>query len=212
MTSGPGRFANPAMSSVVQAFFESGGIIPGTQNEMPAGQYSETQMRIMLGVTDTSFSVIQSDYNDGADDYAERVYIWQSTGFEVDDGVMFIVDANGALSIENFAIVPLNNGNQNLVEDNFDFQSDSLLSALGNGIFLADRIDPFNIGQRVDINITPVTTFATYTQTDYENDKDDLPFIPPFTNPVTLANAILELTSNGVRLVLNRHPCYLCPN
>ena len=74
------------------------------------------------------WSMSQSSFDDGMDDYGERVYIYESMAFEVIDGAEFYIEADGTRRIENFAIEPIS---EPANPENFDFDG-GFLSNLGN--------------------------------------------------------------------------------
>ncbi|WP_405118281.1 calcium-binding protein [Pseudomonas leptonychotis] len=148
-----GRFASPVFFELVEAFF--------TSSNLAAGSYTEAQMRKALGVSEAFIVQKQWAFDDGVDDYAERVYTWNSVAFEIDDAAVFIVDSNGSLRIENFAIIPLNGG-----PENFDFESGDLVASLGNG-YLEGIVDPSAIGRKVQIQFAGQPNRVTFSQSDY---------------------------------------------
>lgn len=100
--------------------------------------------------------------DDGAGDYGERTYIYNSGTFWLPDDATFVVDANGAKSIINYRIVPYG-------DDNFDFQGGGGITDLGNA-YLQPRIDPSDIGRTVTLHFTGSVTPTTYTQNDFNID------------------------------------------
>lgn len=91
---GPGRFALAAMSDLVKKFFAFVGDIPDV---ISGKEYDKAGIADLLGLTgaDYGISFQQYTYDDGNNDYGERVYIWGSTAFKLSDGAKFIVDADG---------------------------------------------------------------------------------------------------------------------
>jgi hypothetical protein len=68
-----------------------------------------------------------TDYQDNVDDYAERVYIWNSQSFQIADNAVFIVEPNGKKRIDNFAVEPRKD-----VQENFDFEGGGIIAGIGN--------------------------------------------------------------------------------
>jgi len=131
MSSGPGRFASPAFFDVVKLFFSP------TTSGLPPGTYTEAQIRSMMGTSQAIISQQQWAYDDGAGDYEDRVYVWNTVAFEIDDNASFVIAADGTRRIENFAVIPFSNTNT----ENFDFESDDWVATLGND-FLEETVDP----------------------------------------------------------------------
>lgn len=167
---GPGRFASPAFFEIIKLFFSpmASGLAPGV--------YTEQTLRPLLGTNEAYIRQQQWAYKDGINDYAERVFIWNSVAFEIEDSALFVVDPNGDRYIENFAIRPYSNSQT----ESFDFNSNDLAAILGNRL-LAERIDPNGIGREVEISFVGRLQFASvYTYADYQNDTASivLPSIP----------------------------------
>ena len=60
-------------------------------------------------------TIAQKDFDDGAGDYAERTFIWNSTQFKLGD-LDFVIDkATGELRIEGFNVLPFDE-----IDLNFD--------------------------------------------------------------------------------------------
>lgn len=119
MKNGAGRFASPAFFELVKLFFSP------TSSALKPGSYSKSDLGGIFGLDYYGLNLQQWAYADGTDDYAERVYIWNSGEFKISDNARFIVKENGDRYIENFAIEPRD-------EDNFDFESNDLIAQLGN--------------------------------------------------------------------------------
>lgn len=169
---GPGRFANVKDFEFIEAFFKpSKSILPFMQTSsnlsynLKPGTYTKQQIIDLLKIEKAFIKKVLGFYDDGKDDLVERAYIWNTSGFMIDDGATFVVKANGERYIENFAIRPLKwNGE----EENFDFQGGGW-SNLVNPI-LADNIDPSRIGRTVDINFTGKINTKTLTFNDYKQE------------------------------------------
>jgi len=182
MEDGPGRFASPIFFEVVKLFFSD------TTLNIAPGTYTELQMRQILGTNQAIISQQQWAYDDGQADYVQRVYIWNSVAFEIDDKAQFIVDVNGNRYIENFSIVPWSNNNK----ENFDFESDDWIATLGNKS-LEERVDPSGIGQEVEIIFDGNRLGSNYQYSDFQNDIQNVVFENPLLLS-TLDNEISGLT------------------
>lgn len=163
MKNGGGRFVNGAKFEIIDLFFDA------AHYTIPAGRYTKSAIMGHLGYTGDDkifWSMSQLDYQDSKDDYAERVYVFNSTNFKVSDDAIFVVESNGARSIENYAIEPFSTST---IPDNFDFVGGSPLANIGNGI-LQPAIDPWNIGRTVDIVYSDNVPKKTYTLSAYQAD------------------------------------------
>ena len=161
MTTGAGRFVIGPQFSIIEKFFtESLLIFPGT--------YSKLDIATFFGEQD-SFGWTMQHYNwrDDIDDYAERVYVYNSQAFKISDSAKFIVTENGEKYIENLAFEPwIKQG----LPDNFDFASDDWVATAGNG-YLESLVDPSGIGRRVDFKyVGEVTPVAKYDRAAFELD------------------------------------------
>jgi hypothetical protein len=88
MDSGAGRFAKAPMFDWIRNFFNDGTILPG--------EYSKQQIaQGIYGLNYYGWNMQHYDWKDGTDDYAERVYIYNSMSFKVFDAAKFVVEANG---------------------------------------------------------------------------------------------------------------------
>lgn len=80
---------------------------------LPPGTYTKNQILEKLGyisidpVTGNITSlkkayatVDQKEYDDGKDSYMERVYIWNSTFFKIDDDTKFVIDQQGKKEVQ----------------------------------------------------------------------------------------------------------------
>lgn len=193
-----GRFASPAFFKLIEKFFSSGSIVPSS--------YTEAQMRQMLDVDEKFIVQKQWAFSDGTDDYAERVYIWNSVAFEIDDASLFVVDANGDRRIENFAIIPLNRD-----RENFDFESKDGVASLGNG-YLEGIVDPSGIGRKVFIEFDGQINRTTLDQQDYIQAVASKPNESSLPRPDILS-VIQDLTDNlfssgATRALFNEKPIF----
>ncbi|MBU2714413.1 hypothetical protein, partial [Zooshikella harenae] len=126
---GPGRFASPVFFETIKLFFS-----PVSPTLKPR-KYTETAIRELLGTSQQFYTQQQWAYKDNKDDYAERVYIWNSVAFEISDKAVFVVDDDGNRSIENFAVIPLNSEEtdpKKVGKENFDFTSSDGPARFGN--------------------------------------------------------------------------------
>ncbi|BBM04131.1 calcium-binding protein [Microbulbifer sp. GL-2] len=190
MDSGPGRFASPAFFEIVKLFFSP------TTSGLPPGRYKENDktFRDMIGTSEAIIKQQQWAYDDGAGDYEDRVYVWNTVAFEIDDNATFVIDANGNRYIENFAVIPFSNTGT----ENFDFGSDDLTAILGNP-FLEKTVDPSGIGHQVEIGFTGSRTTTTYTYSDYQNDTANA-ILP---SPLLLASLYGKMETLTDRLFAN---------
>ncbi|HEX7891781.1 MAG TPA: calcium-binding protein [Ramlibacter sp.] len=162
MRDGAGRFANGSQIEAVNAFMK------GRIFAVPKGTaktFSLQDVMQQLGAGSIQSHLLQSSYMDGTDDHAMRTYVYQSGSFRIADGAQFVVNADGSREIRNFAILPF--------DDNFDFESSSTITQIGN-LSLEAKIDPTGIGRRVNIDFDPSSKAAvlrrTYAAQDYLND------------------------------------------
>ena len=158
MTDGAGRFVNSANFAVVDKFFYTPVLQPGI--------YTQAQLLQQFGITGVAGEeryVVNQLYLGTDDlDYAERTYIWGTTGFRIAEGAMFIVNPDGSREIQNFSIVPIDG-------ENFDFVGGPD-SNTGN-VALNPIIDPSDIGKTVALNFTGTIPPRTLTIAGYINDK-----------------------------------------
>jgi hypothetical protein len=161
MTSGPGRFVNPSMSTLVQNFFSS-----TSAALFSDGQRHEYSIADMIGLVGGSqlISIQQYNYDDGSGDLAARTLIWGSSPFILGGNTKFIVDANGNRTIDNLAVWPL--------DDNFDFSSNNPLTILFEST-LQSWMDPSSLGRKIDFNFFNVGSVPSkngYSESDLTND------------------------------------------
>lgn len=163
MSTGGGRFAVGSKFDLIDKFFDKSNVIA-------AGTYTKEEMIAKFGMKNAAWSMKQLDYRDGTDDYAERVYVFNSCNFRIANGAQFVVKADGTRSIVNYAIegfVDTDNG----FSDDFNLVSTGITGNLGNS-YLQPGIDPWNIGRTVDmqyINGDKVPR-TTYTESNYAYD------------------------------------------
>jgi hypothetical protein len=92
-----GRFAIGSQFELVNRFFDSDFTIP-------PGQYTKSEIGMMFGLETFSWSMQHFNWIDDTDDYAERVYIWNTQLYQISDDAKFIVKVNGVREIEDFGI------------------------------------------------------------------------------------------------------------
>ncbi|MEQ1588766.1 MAG: hypothetical protein ABL902_00235, partial [Gallionella sp.] len=167
MSTGPGRFALGSESSLVQAFFSS-----STDLSWAVGHaYTKAELAqelIRRGATDidlTSYgiNIAQVYLGDFLPDYLQRAYVWNSGAFMLDNNVSFVIDADGTRHIENYAIVPNPDA-----QENFDFLGGDT-STVANTV-LKPLIDPWGIGRTVNIDFSGRVPPKSYTTIDYLSD------------------------------------------
>jgi hypothetical protein len=129
MDNGPGRFVNAAAFEVMHKFFSMSQDIPPS----PPGGYTKAELFVMFGMDGGGSAqlkrraafVDQSAFSDGKNDLLERAYIWQTTGFQIDDRARFFVGANGVRTVTNFGIVQYSAESADKITppntENFDF-------------------------------------------------------------------------------------------
>ncbi|WGT66629.1 putative Ig domain-containing protein [Variovorax paradoxus] len=162
MAGGPGRFANASSIQVVKAFMDGGLFQANGQRQT----FTLASAVALAGAKSANVDIRQSSYEDGINDHAFRTYVYQSSGFTLAQGATFVIEADGTRHIEDLAILPFN--------DDFDFESDSTSSKIGNG-YLEPRIDPTGLGRKVVISFDPASKSAVprvnYTAADFAADK-----------------------------------------
>ena len=179
MTQGPGRFAKASSSPMVQQFFEKDVNGNYVYNIAPrATAYTKSEIDGLLPSGTFQFDFQQYSYNDGLDNYHERSYIWNSTGFSLANNVTFYVNpVTGERSISNLQVQSVHTVSPSLYpEDNFDFASNDPLAIAANlAGYGQSYIDPSLIGRKVSFEFTgswPVK--STYTYSDFIADKTAL--------------------------------------
>ena len=173
MAAGPGRFANASQFDLVRAFFGLGSEEMLTENgknfldesaTLPPGTYTKQRIddELFQGrLRGFSSSLELRNYRDdlsetdadgnGVSEYAELVYVWNSTAFAIDDNARFVVNPNGTREIQDFVIQP--NLFQNpLSRENFDFATANPIVEAGSELLLEPLVDPSNIGRQVFID------------------------------------------------------------
>jgi Ca2+-binding RTX toxin-like protein len=167
MNTGAGRFAVGSQFELVQLFF-------GLPRHTPPGRYTKFELAELFGVGyftpfpdgDIGWNMQQFNHDDGTDDYIERVWIYNSMSFQISDDAVFIVEDNYEKRIENFAVYPRKD-----VQENFDFETRNLITAIANDQAVRS-IDPSGIGRKVNINFSNPNSIPrnTYTEESFLND------------------------------------------
>lgn len=183
MDNGPGRFASPSFFEIVKQFFS-----PVT-SALPPGTYSKSQLAAMLGLDKIYIDIRQWECSDSIDDYAERVYVWNTTAFKIGDEAKFVIAPDGQRYINDFSIVPYTTTGT----ENFDFNSKDGLASLGNEFFLKPTIDPSGIGRTVEIGFDGNRTTTTFTYADYQGAASTAILPNPFL-ALSAYNKIMSLT------------------
>jgi len=188
MDTGAGRFSTGATSTLVDMFFNA--------TSLPTNiSYTKQQMATLLGIGNAyATNITQWQVGDSTDDYAERVYIYNSTAFEVTDSARFTVDSDGTRHITNFALLPRTD-----VQENFDFESADGLAGLINPL-LEYLVDPSFIGRGVNIDFSGTRTVdSDYTDLDFSGDEAKLASWTIYTVPnvVKLAPVPGQLNFDG---------------
>jgi|GEM_PF-3164025 len=146
LTSGAGRYANPARSEAFQTFFNDTTLEDKT--------YTWDQIQKALGIGDKSlkFGVSQYSTDVGSADHLWRSFIFGSTGFELDlSNAQFVVNGDQR-SVTNFTL--------KADDDNFDFVSSNAFAK-----FINKRLEPMLDlwGLGLDSGITPRTVEIEFT-------------------------------------------------
>jgi hypothetical protein len=169
MSEGPGRFANPSQSKLIKYFFADKDLKPKSNGQ----PWTRNELSDRYGLyhyegetkhySEANIPLMQYEFGFGTSDYTERVYNWQSNPYAVNESAKFYVSSDGKKHIGNFAIYPLN--------ENFDLNSDSLSSSMGN-YFLRPAIDPNGTGKEVIITFdnSGIPLIANYTLERYQED------------------------------------------
>jgi hypothetical protein len=160
MSTGAGRFANAALSTLAQSFFE--GSASALEGDGTRRTFSVQQMESLIG-GDRSFALSQYNFHDEIQDDAERVFMFNTTGFKISDNAIFVVDELGNRSIENFAIYSYH--------EDFDFESSNIPTQFVN-YFAAPWVDPSGIGRIFSFEMYNKESIATttYDVNDYGSD------------------------------------------
>lgn len=155
---GPGRFAVGPKFELISRFFD-----PFTT--LAPGVYSKSDLAGQFGLTSIFITIQQSLVADGIDDYLDRSYIWNSTGFKIVDNADFVVTQDGRRYIENYAVVPLGG-------ENFDFVGSGLSNFVNPT--LEYLVDPSGIGRTINIAFNGNVVTRSYS---FENYQADLEYV-----------------------------------
>ncbi len=134
-----------------------------------------------LGFSSYGLLVDQKDWNDGSGNYAERVFIWGNTAFQINNEAKFVIERNPnpglgspfTMRLENFFLEPRreNQGQGNYRPENFDFKSSDGSTEITQTV--SERaIDPSGIGRTVLLEFTEGGLFGqTYSHDDFLEDR-----------------------------------------
>jgi hypothetical protein len=105
---GPGRFMKLSYFELVQKFLNynvdvSDNGDPDAAPIIENGKlvYTKSALGKRLGVDFIAYYFNQAYFDDGSSDYLDRVFIWGTTTFQLDEDIRFIVGENGERYIEN---------------------------------------------------------------------------------------------------------------
>jgi Ca2+-binding RTX toxin-like protein len=198
METGAGRFAIGSQFSLIQRFFYQLGDheiytppkvveledsspelelefptpnpvwLPDTEEFTKPGRYTKAEIAKEFGMDSYGWPMQQYNWRDESDDYAERVYIYNTQEYMISDDAIFVVDSNGDKWIENFAIEPRVFSDE---PDNFDFDGGNLFTNTGNSI-LEPLVDPSGIGRKVNFDYVGTVPKVTYDRSSYEKDLE----------------------------------------
>lgn len=180
-----GRFAVPSQIPVIQRFFQREGSLFGQGEftfELDPGTYSLTSFiaesnpdtitqfnqlaNPVFALNHLFFSDGQDGVDDGFENRFERAYVFGNSAFRFDDNsISFVVDEDGNRFVTGVRIEPL--------PDNFDFVGGSATSNLFNAR-AEPLIDPFRIGDTIDITYNNSSGNRVYSEDAY---LDDVQFI-----------------------------------
>lgn len=151
-TTGPGRFAQGAMSSLVDQFFRPGEheLNGGPLPTLTPGEYSKSDLAGIYGNGAFGISFQQYNYADSVDDYAVRTFLWNSTAIELSDNpdLKFVVEADGTRYIKNYSLDIRSDA-----PENFDFVSGDPIAGI-TADYSQDRMDLSRIGQTVNFQFS----------------------------------------------------------
>ena len=174
MATGAGRFAVGSQFALVQRFFAPFLTSP----TVPPGRYTKAQLGVIAGLDTFSWKMQQYNWEDGIDDYFDRVWVYNTIEFSISEDAVFIVEADGSKRIENFTVFPRAD-----VPENFDLVSSDGFTGIAN--FVANPfVDPWGIGRKVNIefsdsNLIPRTTYTSQDFADDLNRRDDWSIATP---------------------------------
>jgi Ca2+-binding RTX toxin-like protein len=205
MMTGAGRYAYPSLFGAVRDFFygfDAILIAPGTYTYTTKGGKIESGGGLGF-LEDKDFQIGISQYGTDitSSDYADRSYIFGSSGFAI-KSITFQVDGFWGIPtsryIKNINIRPLN--------DDFDFSSDNKLVQSFNDSYLKPLFDPYNLGKKVDLKFEVVIpkdagkSYFDYGYFDFWGDVDRALPVSLKSNPLDNAKdaeGLLLLTAGS---------------
>ncbi|MEX5575052.1 calcium-binding protein [Pseudomonas lijiangensis] len=148
MTTGAGRFVGIEEFRFVRRFLAGNDY---GDKKLPPGTYSTSELLDFYGIKAADRVMSVSGYTRGVDqsDYAERAYVFGTSGYQVNADALFYVGEDGSRAISNVSVEP--------VDDNFDYEGGGLLAKVTNALTVGD-IDPSGIGRTVPIKFTGTVT------------------------------------------------------
>ncbi|MDR2924716.1 MAG: hypothetical protein LBU76_01980 [Azoarcus sp.] len=145
MTSGSGRFVHVVRFNFVRNFL-SGNDAAYIKTTLTEDEYSLAEILESYKIEHNSeLSIVQLQYAFDSDDYVDRTYVFNSSGFKINGDAKFIVNKNGTREIRNICVEPLN--------DNFDFESNNSSTQKANEL-LVPLVDNNQIGRTVSIEFS----------------------------------------------------------
>ncbi|MBD8066997.1 calcium-binding protein [Devosia sp. PTR5] len=179
---GPGRFAVASEFEIIRLFFGSSG------QALSPGSYSLSALAQLFGMGNNydQLKIYQSLVSDGAEDYAERALIYNTTAFRINEGARFIVEQDGTLHVDDLFVEP-----DYSVQENFDFVGSALSNAVNPA--LENWMDPSGIGRTVNL------FFDEYIPTPVSYDIDD--FLADAAEAQTWTSPIWDMALKGVPLL-----------
>lgn len=175
---GPGRFALAASFELVGDFFDD---VNGYDVAQLFGDETGNEVRLtkeqwanVLGLTSYGLNIDHKDFDDGQDNFSERVFLWGNTSFQISDAEFVVtrtMNQDGSYiytrAIENFAVIPrLDTG------ENFDFVSGDGTTTQTQHVS-RHAIDPSGIGRKVTISFNDDVPRETFTEEDYWDSVSD---------------------------------------
>ena len=161
ITEGPGRFGFASLSPLIQAFFEldeqgeykhqlNGRAVPYGRDEL----VTFTGAGLIPGLKSSKLFFQQFNYDDGGDNFGERVFIWGSSALSVGNSVQFHVDpTTGERFIRNLSLQDPNAVNSEQKQEDFDFVGGSE-EAQKAANFGRSYVDPSKIGRTLKFTFT----------------------------------------------------------
>lgn len=160
MTTGAGRFAIGPQFIIIEKFFNDNELLPGIYNKLEIAKFFGHENKF-------GWDMQHYNWRDETDDYAERVYLYNSQEYQIHNDAKFVVTVTGEKFINDFATEPREFDD---APDNFDFESNDWKTQLGNG-YLQTLVDPSGIGRKVNFDyVGEVTPVAKYDRAAFELD------------------------------------------